>query len=131
MVHSELRQQRYAKFSISMDFINSELLWLRWNRFLAQLGPKGNTNVCVIPAAASAVRGKTGRSRGGGGGGKAGARAASAGKKKSAAPVAAPAAHPPPHPDSEDEDVAKPMSYDEKRQLSLDINKLPGMYAMD
>ncbi|KAL1457188.1 hypothetical protein WDU94_001846 [Cyamophila willieti] len=28
--------------------------------------------------------------------------------------------------DSEDEDVAKPMSYDEKRQLSLDINKLPG-----
>lgn len=30
--------------------------------------------------------------------------------------------------DSEDEDNAKPMSYDEKRQLSLDINKLPGMY---
>lgn len=28
--------------------------------------------------------------------------------------------------DSEDEDVSKPMSYDEKRQLSLDINKLPG-----
>ena len=28
--------------------------------------------------------------------------------------------------DSEEEDVAKPMSYDEKRQLSLDINKLPG-----
>ncbi|XP_024080312.1 bromodomain-containing protein 3-like isoform X2 [Cimex lectularius] len=28
--------------------------------------------------------------------------------------------------DSEDEDYAKPMSYDEKRQLSLDINKLPG-----
>ena len=27
--------------------------------------------------------------------------------------------------DSEDEDNAKPMSYDEKRQLSLDINKLP------
>ncbi|XP_054240231.1 bromodomain testis-specific protein [Indicator indicator] len=27
---------------------------------------------------------------------------------------------------SEDEDGAKPMSYDEKRQLSLDINKLPG-----
>ncbi|XP_034951015.1 homeotic protein female sterile-like isoform X2 [Chelonus insularis] len=34
---------------------------------------------------------------------------------------------PPPMPfDSEDEDNAKPMSYDEKRQLSLDINKLPG-----
>jgi hypothetical protein len=26
----------------------------------------------------------------------------------------------------EEEDVALPMSYDEKRQLSLDINKLPG-----
>lgn len=31
--------------------------------------------------------------------------------------------------DSEDEDNAKPMSYDEKRQLSLDINKLPGQYT--
>ncbi|CAH0747512.1 unnamed protein product [Diatraea saccharalis] len=78
--------------------------------------------------AASGVRGKTGRSRGGGGGGagKAGARAAPAGKKKSSTPTAAPAPHQPPHPDSEDEDIAKPMSYDEKRQLSLDINKLPG-----
>jgi Bromodomain len=28
---------------------------------------------------------------------------------------------------SEEEDNAKPMSYDEKRQLSLDINMLPGM----
>ncbi|XP_055640274.1 homeotic protein female sterile-like isoform X2 [Toxorhynchites rutilus septentrionalis] len=28
--------------------------------------------------------------------------------------------------DSDEEDTAKPMSYDEKRQLSLDINKLPG-----
>ncbi|NXJ20951.1 BRDT protein, partial [Dicrurus megarhynchus] len=27
---------------------------------------------------------------------------------------------------SEDEDAVKPMNYDEKRQLSLDINKLPG-----
>lgn len=33
---------------------------------------------------------------------------------------------PAPHFDSEEEDTAKPMSYDEKRQLSLDINKLPG-----
>lgn len=32
--------------------------------------------------------------------------------------------------DSEDEDNAKPMSYDEKRQLSLDINKLPGMTSI-
>lgn len=29
-------------------------------------------------------------------------------------------------PDSDDELSAKPMTYDEKRQLSLDINKLPG-----
>ena len=28
--------------------------------------------------------------------------------------------------DSDEEDNAKPMTYDEKRQLSLDINKLPG-----
>lgn len=28
--------------------------------------------------------------------------------------------------DSDEEDSAKPMTYDEKRQLSLDINKLPG-----
>ncbi|XP_023248223.1 homeotic protein female sterile [Copidosoma floridanum] len=41
-------------------------------------------------------------------------------KKKNAASLPAPAF------DSEDEDNAKPMSYDEKRQLSLDINKLPG-----
>ena len=27
---------------------------------------------------------------------------------------------------SDEEDTAVPMSYDEKRQLSLDINKLPG-----
>lgn len=40
-------------------------------------------------------------------------------KKAQPAPVA-------PAFDSEDEDSAKPMSYDEKRQLSLDINKLPG-----
>lgn len=29
-------------------------------------------------------------------------------------------------PQSEDEDNAKPVSYDEKRRLSLDVNKLPG-----
>ena len=27
---------------------------------------------------------------------------------------------------SDEEDTAKPMTYDEKRKLSLDINKLPG-----
>lgn len=42
-----------------------------------------------------------------------------AGKKKATAQVV-------PNFDSEEEDTAKPMSYDEKRQLSLDINKLPG-----
>ncbi|KAI1902355.1 hypothetical protein AGOR_G00043920 [Albula goreensis] len=31
-----------------------------------------------------------------------------------------------PHYDSEEEEEGRPMSYDEKRQLSLDINKLPG-----
>lgn len=41
--------------------------------------------------------------------------------KKNSKQIAAPAF------DSEDEDNAKPMSYDEKRQLSLDINKLPGI----
>lgn len=48
-------------------------------------------------------------------GGPAGARG---NKKKAAPPVL--------NFDSEEEDTAKPMSYDEKRQLSLDINKLPG-----
>lgn len=37
---------------------------------------------------------------------------------------------PPPNFDSEEEETAKPMSYDEKRQLSLDINKLPGKLAI-
>ena len=31
--------------------------------------------------------------------------------------------------DSDEEDNAKPMTYDEKRQLSLDINKLPGKHV--
>ena len=31
-----------------------------------------------------------------------------------------------PHYDSEEEEETSPMSYDDKRQLSLDINKLPG-----
>ena len=42
------------------------------------------------------------------------------GKKKAAAGPA------PGYDSEEDEDNARPMSYDEKRQLSLDINKLPG-----
>ncbi|GFV90964.1 bromodomain-containing protein 4 [Trichonephila clavipes] len=58
-------------------------------------------------------------------------------KTKQPAPTAAVAAPSPPPPpqskvsdvydlESEEENNAKPMSYDEKRQLSLDINKLPG-----
>lgn len=43
-----------------------------------------------------------------------------AGAKKKSAALAGAAL------DSEDEDSALPMTYDEKRQLSLDINKLPG-----
>lgn len=50
---------------------------------------------------------------------KANSRSAGSKKKNAVAP-------PPMQFDSEDEDNAKPMSYDEKRQLSLDINKLPG-----
>lgn len=45
------------------------------------------------------------------------------GNKKKPAPV------PANNFDSEEEDTARPMVYDEKRQLSLDINKLPGMCA--
>ncbi|KAG7457596.1 hypothetical protein MATL_G00228910 [Megalops atlanticus] len=46
----------------------------------------------------------------------------------SASQLGAGAAHGPLHPhyDSEEEEEGRPMSYDEKRQLSLDINKLPG-----
>lgn len=69
--------------------------------------------------AAGTKRGKLAQG-GAGGGGAAGGRGA-AGKKKQAANSA-----PVQNFDSEEEDTAKPMSYDEKRQLSLDINKLPG-----
>merc|ERR1712088_750982 len=44
-------------------------------------------------------------------------------------PIAPPpvaAAVPYPGYQSDEEDTAKPMTYDEKRKLSLDINKLPG-----
>ncbi|XP_049887175.1 bromodomain-containing protein 3-like isoform X3 [Pectinophora gossypiella] len=95
----------------------------------APYGVKANNigeTLGVYDVAATGARGKTGGKRGGGGGGKAAARGAAPAKKKGGAPPAAPAPHVPPHPDTDDEDVAKPMSYDEKRQLSLDINKLPG-----
>lgn len=63
----------------------------------------------------------------------AGGAGASAKRTKATANQAAPRAgnkKKPPAPaipyDSEEEDTARPMVYDEKRQLSLDINKLPG-----
>ncbi|XP_064329941.1 bromodomain-containing protein 2 isoform X2 [Phalacrocorax carbo] len=60
---------------------------------------------------------------GGGGSGGTGGGGGSKNSKK-----AAKAALPPPAAlyDSEEEEESKPMTYDEKRQLSLDINKLPG-----
>lgn len=84
------------------------------------------------PSAATAAAASGGGAGGGGGGGggqtnkrtKASASAPTgargAGKKKPVAVM---------HFDSEEEDTAKPMSYDEKRQLSLDINKLPGKFV--
>lgn len=65
-------------------------------------------------------KGPTGPGRKPRGAGKAGK--GGPGKKKAAAAGAAAVTY-----DSEEEeDNARPMSYDEKRQLSLDINKLPG-----
>ncbi|XP_015746240.1 bromodomain-containing protein 2 isoform X4 [Python bivittatus] len=63
---------------------------------------------------------KKSKKAGGGSGGGSGSK----NTKKSSSKAAAP-----PVPvlfDSEEEEESKPMSYDEKRQLSLDINKLPG-----
>ncbi|XP_030763893.1 bromodomain-containing protein 3-like isoform X5 [Sitophilus oryzae] len=78
-------------------------------------GPRGPKPAAAAPSGAAAgpaaKRAKTGRGAGAGTG---------PGRKKAQAAMPAPAF------DSEDEDNAKPMSYDEKRQLSLDINKLPG-----
>lgn len=98
--------------------------------------------VNIFVAAATAARGnKTGSKRGAlatggtttaGPGAKGAARGAAASKKKNSTTVAvAPVPHPIPQNDTDDEDIAKPMSYDEKRQLSLDINKLPGNVACD
>ncbi|XP_074666631.1 bromodomain-containing protein 2 isoform X3 [Strix aluco] len=63
---------------------------------------------------------KAKKASGGGGGG--------GGSSKNSSKKAAKAALPPPPAlyDSEEEEESKPMTYDEKRQLSLDINKLPG-----
>ncbi|MGH0177320.1 UNVERIFIED_CONTAM: hypothetical protein FKN15_074983 [Acipenser sinensis] len=64
------------------------------------------------------------------GGGKKNSKTTKSSRKSSSTPRPAPPPPPPPpaipHYDSEEEEDTKPMSYDEKRQLSLDINKLPG-----
>ncbi|XP_054663636.1 bromodomain-containing protein 2 isoform X3 [Grus americana] len=60
---------------------------------------------------------------GGGGGGTGGGGGSSKNSKKATKAVLPP---PPALYDSEEEEESKPMTYDEKRQLSLDINKLPG-----
>ncbi|KNC24815.1 Homeotic protein female sterile [Lucilia cuprina] len=85
-----------------------------------QRGPKAANASGVGPAATTAAtkrtKGSASAAGGGGAGSGAGARGANKKKPTSQAMVF----------DSEEEDTAKPMSYDEKRQLSLDINKLPG-----
>ncbi|MGH0140583.1 UNVERIFIED_CONTAM: hypothetical protein FKN15_009010 [Acipenser sinensis] len=64
------------------------------------------------------------------GGGKKNSKTTKSSRKSSSTSRPAPPPPPPPpaipHYDSEEEEDTKPMSYDEKRQLSLDINKLPG-----
>ncbi|XP_010568210.1 PREDICTED: bromodomain-containing protein 2 isoform X2 [Haliaeetus leucocephalus] len=59
----------------------------------------------------------------GGGGSGTGGGGSSKNSKKTAKATLPP---PPALYDSEEEEESKPMTYDEKRQLSLDINKLPG-----
>eukprot|EP00095_Tigriopus_kingsejongensis_P011462 maker-scaffold1042_size67897-snap-gene-0.10 protein:Tk11462 transcript:maker-scaffold1042_size67897-snap-gene-0.10-mRNA-1 annotation:"low quality protein: bromodomain-containing protein 2-like" len=88
----------------------------------------GGASSDAHPAAPSGGRGvKRPRKAGPGGVGSRGAKKAKA-DIPLAPPLAGPAGLPPPIPNytSDDDDDAKPMSYDEKRKLSLDINKLPG-----
>nr|XP_037268949.1 bromodomain-containing protein 3-like isoform X9 [Rhipicephalus microplus] len=80
-------------------------------------GAKGATAMATAGAAAAVTAGPTTGGTKSGGGQQKRQRSNSKSSKKSKSLPAF---------DSEDEDNAKPMSYDEKRQLSLDINKLPG-----
>ncbi|XP_049270060.1 bromodomain-containing protein 3 isoform X9 [Rhipicephalus sanguineus] len=80
-------------------------------------GAKGATATTTAGAAAAVTAGPTTGGTKSGGGQQKRQRSNSKSSKKSKSLPAF---------DSEDEDNAKPMSYDEKRQLSLDINKLPG-----
>ncbi|KAM6106908.1 bromodomain-containing protein 2 isoform 2-T2 [Phoenicopterus ruber ruber] len=70
---------------------------------------------------------KAKKAGGGGSGGGSGTGGGSGGGSKNSKKAAKAALPPPPALyDSEEEEESKPMTYDEKRQLSLDINKLPG-----
>ncbi|KAL3208207.1 hypothetical protein MRX96_039281 [Rhipicephalus microplus] len=82
-----------------------------------QGGQRGATAMATAGAAAAVTAGPTTGGTKSGGGQQKRQRSNSKSSKKSKSLPAF---------DSEDEDNAKPMSYDEKRQLSLDINKLPG-----
>ncbi|KAL9880263.1 homeotic protein female sterile-like isoform 4-T15 [Glossina fuscipes fuscipes] len=89
-----------------------------------QRGPKGGNAASAVGSgsaggatgATKRTKGSTGSAGPGGTGSGAGTRGPNKKKPSSQTMVF----------DSEEEDMAKPMSYDEKRQLSLDINKLPG-----
>lgn len=74
------------------------------------------------PAAANSVRGGSTAAKRGRGNATAGAESNELGVMPTH-PVAVPNAV---GYNSDEEDPAKPMTYDEKRQLSQDINKLPG-----
>merc|ERR1719270_145047 len=72
------------------------------------------------PSKRPKVAGGAGGGRGAGGG-KPGAKVGAGAAPVQSEPAPAEAGY-----QSDEEDTANPMSYDEKRQLSLDINKLPG-----
>ncbi|XP_070386035.1 bromodomain-containing protein 3-like isoform X8 [Dermacentor albipictus] len=80
------------------------------------LAATATTGAGATAAAAAAGGAATGSAKSGGGQQKRQRSNSKSSKKSKSLPAF----------DSEDEDNAKPMSYDEKRQLSLDINKLPG-----
>jgi bromodomain-containing protein 4 len=91
---------------------------------VAAAGPPAPPVAAAVAAAAAAAKNtknKTARGAGKTSGPNAQPKRPKASSKKKNAVVP-----PPMQFDSEDEENAKPMSYDEKRQLSLDINKLPG-----
>ncbi|XP_030378303.1 homeotic protein female sterile isoform X1 [Scaptodrosophila lebanonensis] len=83
----------------------------------ASAGGAGGAGGGAAGGASKRAKSGSGAGGGGAGAGAGGAGARGSSKKKPSQVM---------NFDSEEEDTAKPMSYDEKRQLSLDINKLPG-----